>query len=451
MISREWINTTGRLLLLVMSVAFFACLPLRAEEGGVVGHEAPDEAVKLFGEGMKLFDAGEFKAAYEVFFKAFAIDPASIDGNFYMGRAAFESGDYESAIMAYDRILMIKPDLERVKLELARSYYKLGNYETSKEMFKDIMDKEPPNPVKEKIRLFLDAIESTKKKNFFSGSFSLGLHYDDNVRVSPADDHVGTLFGDVILGDNSKQTGDEYWTSTLVLNHKYKFADSLFAWKTTGVSYTSLYFDENDLDLLYFSGMTGPSLETDRFVWDIKFHYTELHQDYNLYLQALGASNSWTFVLNRNVILSIGAKVENKEYHENRNKDANNLVFGGGPIFIFGKNRISTRLELESENAQSGIYSYDKFRCSLRYDRILPKGFMAYASYKFQMSDYQDIDPLFGVDRMDDVRDYSVGISKKFTSHLSAEINHTYTESESNIDLYNYNRSVSGFTMTWDF
>ena len=149
--------------------------------------------------GKQYFDAGSYKEAYDHFFKAFKMDPGNSDINFFIGRAAFEIGDYEAAVMAYERVLIAQPDVSRVKLEMARCYFHLKSFETAKQYFNQVLETKPPAKVRINIENFLAAIDAAKTRHVFSGVLSTGITWDDNVRVSPANDRISTIIGDITL------------------------------------------------------------------------------------------------------------------------------------------------------------------------------------------------------------------------------------------------------------
>jgi len=126
--------------LLALSLVVLPCLAA----SGFAGDVQPEMAELLL-QGKESLARGDFEEAYQVFYRAFELDPGNAEANFLLGRAATEKGDYESALMAFERVLLAEPVASsRVRLEMARCLYRLGSYEESRELFRQVLADDPP-------------------------------------------------------------------------------------------------------------------------------------------------------------------------------------------------------------------------------------------------------------------------------------------------------------------
>lgn len=431
-------------LLLVLALHFSLVLPVFAEE-----------SAGSFTQGKQYFDQGQFDAAYTELHKAFLQDPANKDLNFYLGRAAFETGRPEEAVMAYERILMVDPDAHRVKLELARAHLQLGSREVAKQYFKEVQATNPPEQVWKNIEAFLASIEASEQKHFINGTFTYGHAWDDNARSAPVSDLVFGIFH--LTGESASPQRDQTNNATLVLNHLYKNEEYPFLWKTSATSYNSLYQSLHDLDINYLGLATGPVFQKDNYIWDIQALGTSIDVEHDRYLSSFGAASSLTTFFSKNFLGTASIKVEEKNNYTDAGRDALNLTLSAGPILLVDENRLSLLFSKEKENADDEANSYDRFGWKLRYDRSLPYNFAAFAGLGYTVTDYDAIYPFIGSCRSDDVQELTAGVSRLLWQDpekrqaLIMQLGHTYTNSESNVDLYTYRKNVTELNLTVSF
>lgn len=433
--------------LLVLALHFSLALPVAAEE-----------PAGSFALGKQHFDQGRFEEAYIELHKAFLQDPGNLDLNFYLGQAAFETGRPEEAVMAYERVLMANPDAARVKLELARANLQLGAREVAKQYFKEVLATNPPEQVWKNIEAFLATIAASEQKHFINGTFTLGHAWDDNVRSAPVSDRISTgLFEFQLTGQSASPQSDQINNSTLVLNHIYKNEEYPFLWKTAATSYNALYQSLHDLDINYLGLASGPVFQQENFIWDAQALVSHIDVEHDRYQGAFGAASSLTFLFSQNIMGTCAVKAEEKNNYTDPGRDALNLMFSAGPTLLVGPNRLSLLFNKEQENADYEINSYDRFGWKLRYDRSLPYDFAAFAGLGYTMTDYDEQSPFFGITRSDEVQELTAGISRLLwqdtTSNqaLILQLAHTYTNSDSNIDLYTYRKNVTELNLTVSF
>ncbi|MCG2822603.1 MAG: tetratricopeptide repeat protein [Desulfobulbaceae bacterium] len=416
------------------------------------------ETPASFSVGKQYFDQGRFEEAYTELHKAFLQDPGNPDLNFHLGRSAYETGRFEEAIMAYERVLIANPDANRVKLELARANLQLGSREIAKQYFKEVLATNPPEQVWKNIEKFLASIEEAEQKHFVNGTFTLGHAWDDNARSAPVSDRIAAgLFEFQLTGQSASPQSDQTNNATLVLNHIYKNVEYPFMWKTAATSYNALYQSLYDLDVNYLGLTSGPVFQQDNFIWDLQALVSLIDVEHDRYQGAFGAASSLTYLFSKNFMGTVGIKAEEKNNYVDPDRDALNLIFSAGPILLVDQNRLSLLFSKEKENADNEVNSYDRFGWKLRYDRNLPYDFAAFAGLGFTITDYDAQHPFFSVFRNDEVQELTAGVSRLLwqdtvkNQALVMQLGHTYTNSESNIDLYTYRKNVTELNLTVSF
>jgi len=437
-----------RLIIVSLTIVFAlaASSPLAAETS----------SLDLFDAGMRSFESGNFEEAYNHFFLAFTDDPGNPEINFWLGRAAFEKHDYEAAVMAFERVLFQSPDAARVKLELARAFFHLKSYQTARQYFEEVLATDPPEKVRGNIQSFLTAIEAAETRHFFNGLLSTGVNWDDNVRVSPVDQRISTILGDVILtADSATPRNDRILTGTLSLNHAYRFPQDRLWWKTSGVSYNALYQFEDDLDIAFLNLSSGPEFYMGNYALEIQGVFNHLYLASERYLSSWGLSTIGSWAAHPRFFMNLGLKAEHKEYWQDEDKNGGNLSAVGNGFFILPPHRIGISIGGEFEDAESDINSFRRFKTSIRYDRASAYGISLFAGVRYQKTEYDQVEPMFGVERSDDLTEGSAGLSKLLWQSsdrkygLSGLFSYTYTKASSNIDLYTYKKNV--FTTSVEF
>jgi tetratricopeptide (TPR) repeat protein len=408
--------------------------------------------------GGQYLEQGKFEEAYTELHKAFLQEPGHPDLNFQLGRAAFETGRFEEAVMAYERVLMIDPKADRVKLELARAHFELGSREVARQYFKEVLATNPPAQVWEKIEKFLAKIDASDKKHFVNGTFSLGHSWDDNARLAPISDRISTsLFEFQLTGPTATPQSDQVNTAALVLTHLYKNEEYPFLWKTAATSYNALYQKLYDLDVNYLGLTTGPVFQKDNYIWDVQALGSYIDVEHDRYQSSYGASSSLTYFFSKNFMGAFALKAEEKNNYVDPDRDALNLLASAGPVLLIGDNRLSLLFSKESENAENEVNSYDRFGWKFRYERSLPYEFAIFAGLGYTMTDYDAKMALFSSVRSDEVQELTAGISRPLwqdpvkNQALIMQLAHTYTNSDSNIDLYTYRKNVTEINLTVSF
>ena len=419
---------------------------------------AAEELPVSFTVGKQYFEQGRFEEAYTELHKAFLLEPGHPSLNFQLGRAAFETGRFEEAVIAYERVLMADPNAAMVKFELARAYFQLGTRELAKQYFKEVLATNPPEQVWKNIETFLASIDASEQKHFVNGTFTLGHAWDDNARSAPVSNQISAgLFEFQLTGANATPPRDQINNVTLVLNHIYKNEEYPFMWKTAATSYNALYQSLHDLDVNYLGLATGPVFQKDSYILDVQALGSYIDVEHDRYQSAFGAASSLTYFFSKNFLGAFAIKAEEKNNYNDPNRDALNLMFSAGPILVVDQNRLSLLFSKEKENASNDINGYDRFGWKLRYDRSLPYDFAVFAGLGYTLTDYDAKMSLFPSSRSDEVQELTAGVSRLLwqdttrNQALIMQLGHTYTNSDSNINLYTYKKNVTELNLTVSF
>ncbi|MDY6853584.1 MAG: tetratricopeptide repeat protein [Thermodesulfobacteriota bacterium] len=415
------------------------------------------EVKQSFQQGKAAFEQGEFKKAFSIFQQLVQQNPGDPELDFLLGRSAYEIGNYETAIFAFERVLIAQPDADRVKLELGRSYFELGEFETARSSFKTVLEKDPPPNVRSNIERYLRLIDKASQINRLSGIVSLALSYDDNVYFSPIDDQIQTIDQIYTLkGDNATPNEDLVSQTTLALNHLYRQHPRRPGWLTRLLLYNASYFDEQSLNLNLLSLNTGPLWQ--QGVWQSKlqgtFNYLTLDAERYLTFAGVELETIWQ----RDSAFGIGlfGSLTHLNYTTDE-RDAEQYRLIIKPMWTRKKNRLSINLGMEWREAQDDQYTELRTLLKVGYERQLPRRLILNLGYRLQDSDYDSEATLFGKKRHDVLHEANLGLSRALWTEpngdgaLIALLNYVITDTTSNIDLYEYDKQVLSFSLTYLF
>ncbi|MBI9089813.1 MAG: DUF560 domain-containing protein [Desulfobacterium sp.] len=411
-----------------------------------------------FTRGTLLFNAKDFNNAYDELFKAFVLDPGNSDINFYLGRAAFETGNYEMALMAFERVLMADPEAIRIKLEMGRTFALMGNGSHAKRYFNEVLATHPPNRVKQNINAFLQTITAREKKHFFNGFLALGCDWDDNVRVAPASDIINTVLGDIRLtGDSATSQEDFIVSATAVLKHTFRLPDKPLAWQTTGTGFHGVYGEETDLNTLFLGLNTGPDLTLGRFTAGIHGLFSHLDLDETRYQRSLGVESLVGFAATPSLLVNARCRYEKKTLFTDPERDAKTGSLELMAALVSGATWYNVAMAMEIENAENDTYTYDRYKGKFSVEHRFNRGLSVFANYDFQHTRYKDPYALFNQKRDDTIHYLGGGlrqelwISSNKDARLFLQLSYRYTNANSSLDLYEYEKNVVYSLLGYEF
>lgn len=410
-----------------------------------------------FKDGQAAFERGEFKSALRIFQQLVGKNPGDPELDFMLGRSAFQSGDYETAVFAFERVLMARPEADRVRLEMGRSFFELGELESARDSFQTVLDHNPPVNVSANIERYLLRIDKASLPYRFSGLLSLALSYDNNVHYSPIEEQIQGVDGIITL-DKETATPQEDLISqnTLALNHLYRQHPQLPGWMTGLVLYNAIYFEEQNLNLSMLGINTGPIWQQGAWQGKLQGSYNYLTLDDAHYLTTAGIEleETWQRDAGFGVGLLGSMTILDYEIVERQAQQYRMLI---KPTWAWQNSRLSSNFGVELSDARDNQHSYQRFLLKISWERKIPWQMILSLGGRWQDSAYKDEAPLFGKKRHDVLGEASLGLSRVVWSkpidnrQLRALLNFVVSDASSNIDLYQYDKQVLSFSLSYLF
>jgi tetratricopeptide (TPR) repeat protein len=183
---------------------------------------------------------------------------AELAGNPYydylLGVAALDSGRHGEAIFSLRRSLSVAPDFSGARMELARAYFDSGNQSLARPLFERLLDENPPAAVRSIINDYLAAIDArpTTAASRFDYSFDLAVGYDNNANGSTDNQQ---FLGFTLSPDNLK-TESSFFEAGASVNWRNP-TSTQFSWFASGRAALRHNPDASFVDSNIVSGNAG--------------------------------------------------------------------------------------------------------------------------------------------------------------------------------------------------
>lgn len=378
---------------------------------------------------------------------------------FEQGMEALEDDRLQSAMRAFQSILSQQPGLHRARLELALAYYKALQYEEARRHAQQVLDDpQTPPEVRVTVLAFLAQVDRDQQaflvKHTFKPSIGLGLMYDSNVNVGPGTDIVEEIPG-ATLSASSLERSDNAVVLTAGLSHRYQpgrtfvFGERTagFLWQTQANLYHRAYNDEDDFDLTVLTASTGPAWVVLRH-WRANLALTVdriwLGNEELAWFASLNPAVTWQF---DNGELTWDATFTDRRYDDSADSGREGTYratgLSLGRYFLQRKVAAQVGARLLDFNADADRYGHDGFELLAGVIVKAWPGGTVFARANHRDVQY-DGNETVNVARDERERRLSAGFQHDFRAGnldkwtLGGGIQ--YTENDSNISYFNYDR-----------
>ncbi|MEY4643046.1 MAG: hypothetical protein RLZZ227_3040 [Pseudomonadota bacterium] len=434
----------SRLRLLPLVIAFATAVPLQGQ-----AQSALDPTVSQLND---LVTQGRYEQAHTFALQNMDQYEGEPEFDFLYGLAAMETGRPTEAVFALERIAYSYPDQKRVKLELARAFYLTNNLPVARQLFEEVLTTDPAPNVQTNIRAFLAQIDAREENlrgslNFYVVS---GIGNDTNINSATELGVIPTPIGDVELSANGQSIDDSYAdagggatyakpfskTSALTLSANYRqhnnFSTSAFDLDVLAadISYARIFGGNSNMRMSYGARAQRVDLDGQQFQNAGSLITTWQRSPGDGWSQALtGAYTQVRFDDGINANASL--------------RDVNQALVSGSIEKTEGRffHSISAYVGDESAVKSPGKNNAQQFYGVAFSEQFqLMPAHVPYVRVSLHRSENQARDPIFNIEREDDTFSTSLGWVWNANRNINVTTDVTYTENESNLDLYAYDR-----------
>jgi len=415
-------------------------------------------------QAKQLLDSGKAQEAYSLLVPLQSARAGDPDYDFLLGSSALELGKNTEAVFALERVLAVQPNSAPARAQIARAYYNLKEMETARREFENVKKQDVTPEVTATIDRFLDAITRVEdsERTVIHGFVEFGLGYDSNVNSATADSQVAVPgFGGALftLAPTAKRIGDTFFSFGGGLNFQHPLSKRLALFG--GLAYQNKSnFSETDFSTYYYDANLGLSYRFDRDTFTLAGQYNSFWVDnpqlYNdAYRNASGATAQWQHDFDSRNQISLFLQYSDLIYPDQQIRDANRYIGGAGYAHAFGRGTVITYAGLyggtEKEKADGfPEFGHDVYGVRLGGQWNLNERYSLFASASFEKRNYGGPDPSFLIDRRDDQYSASGGLVFVPKKNVRITPQVSWTDSKSNISIYEFDRVIYQVTFRQD-
>ncbi|MBY0417813.1 MAG: tetratricopeptide repeat protein [Pararheinheimera sp.] len=394
---------------------------------------------------IQLVQSGQWQQAYQL---AAALEPQLAgDADFDMayGRIALQVGENDRAVFALERVVAEKPQWQQARFTLAQAYYKTKNYPAVLGQLQQL-EQQPQADLVQPIAKLRSAAEWEQKKlsGYQRHKVKYSFGHDDNVNSGTAEDRIFIpSLGEIDVFPQSKASSDYFHQVGYSFDGRWQ-QDQRYAW-LADVQLGATQFNQlSEFDRETVAARLGYEADYKQHSYSVRAYSRPLRLGGQWYRNDWGGQISGQYQFN--ALHSFGLHwVSGRS--DNRIDDRLNLTVHAisaswerkGSRWI---NQANVSFSNERSRMDSADYNSRDVK-SLNYTTI----WLASASHiLIARAELQDIrykapHPLFGIQRDESLFSFTGSWVWQYSASLSTELRCSYTDKNSPVTLYEYDRT----------
>ena len=364
------------------------------------------------------------------------------DLDFLHGTIAAKRGDWETAIARFRAMLARDPELPRVRLDLALAYFQARQDGSAAYHFRQALgDDSLPPAARARALAFLDAI---RRRRSWSLNGGIALVPDSNINAATSSRQINLFGFPAQLSEDARQTSGVGVSAFVSGGYEARLSPDMRFRINAGL-YTRTY-EENQFNDRTLTLRAGPRFIFEDF--DLRPELTGRFRELGgeTYSRAAGLSLSSDWLIAPAWRLNAGVTAERISY-ESFLGEGRNYGVQLGVSHAFGRaTLLRADTSFRRETVSREAYSWREYSIAFLAARELPRGFVVSAGPSHRWRRYGGRLPALGPDpRFDRTL---AGQIKASNRHIELfgfmpEITIRHERRSSNLDLYDYKRTVA--------
>ncbi len=367
--------------------------------------------------------------------------------DYLLGVAALDSGRPGEAIFSLQRLAVSNPEFSGARLELARAYYEVGDNELARTEFERIMTEDPPDNVRTAVTDYLDAIDNRARAYQTSLQYyvDLGAGYDDNPAAATADEQFLSFFLDDKNVEQSSSfaevTAGALYTRPLTPDSQLALTGKLAHRSHPSAHYVDPTSAEIGAMVNWTKGSNMGSVGATGMLFRLDGESNK---------HDLGLAASYSRIFSDSWSLDVYGRAGQMRFEDELEvQDIDQWMVGLGFTHTGEASRLSVGFIAQEDDAQETGSPFSSDGVGFRASGIWVRpGGRSYSLEAIAIKTEFD-DPFFGFDREDDL--YSVTFGTTFdrfpNRDWSLTLRFTYSEKDSTVSLYEFDRIEVGFVL----
>jgi hypothetical protein len=422
---------------------------------GVVASAATAQ-VATIDEIRRLVEAGRSEEAWP---HCADIDRDAVaQADLWCGVAAVDLGRAAEGTLAIERYVLRNPADVRARLELARAYFYAGDDVAARREFEAVRAVDPPVDVRMGIDRYLEALAAREAqyKPTVRGWIEAGVGYDTNVNagVAQADIALPVLGPVTVANAGVEQSSGFGWVAGSVqFNRPIAPGVAIYGGLAGNGQFNA---KGSDFDIAQGAATLGASWQRGRHMLFGSYTHGELLVGGDRYRHTDGASVEWRYLHSELVTTSVTPQYARIGYageNEVRDSDFYALALSARRIWLVPWQpviNVSAVVGQEDNRAGRDDLGRSVYGGSIDVTVSPSPPWALNAAFSFQRSWYDAHVPLLGLTRKDDNYIYSLGALYFITRALSARVDLQLFRNDSNISLFQYDRTVVAAKLRYD-
>ncbi len=365
-----------------------------------------------------------------------------------MGLSAYHTQRYYEAVFALERVVHAEPENMYARFVLAKSYYELGDMDSAQKEFKIVKANNPPVDVARELNTYLTrlGVEGDRKSTLL-GYIEGYIGHDDNINRATADKTVSFPSlppGSIVeINDLARKKSDMYTTLGGGLSYYQPLKSGLGLTVKGSLThkdnFSSDEFDEGIIKLRADMNKTH-----NRDTWRLGLAGQNYRLDSSSYSNIAGLYGDWL----RNGLggwdYTLGLSYNDISYPDQELFDVQQYYLNGSVRRRWGRTYHTLGLMFGDEKARNDAGKHNaRDSTILFYDYSIyldPRNSLQ-ARLIYNDSERDEADPVFQVVREDEFLGAMMIWNLQYNPQLLINTRLGYSDNDSEISLYSYDRS----------
>lgn len=370
--------------------------------------------------------------------------------------AARGNGHLHQAVFALERAVQADPHSLDIRLALAVSYFELGNMPAAERQFQQLRQQALPQQAERLVEHFLQrlAAQQDPSQGYWQNWLQLSAGSDSNPNSGVADEFVQIpLLGQVRLFEQSREQSSSYTELQAQLNWTLP-QDQHSAFYLSAALLHGQYADDNALSRTYASAVAGYQQRWHDYRLSSEVFYRPLRLDGDDYLDYFGLYQRVSRPLSPATELGLDLTVARQNYNQLPELDKTQLVADSWISTRLGnaEHRFHLRWGLEdSAESRTDFNSRTSYGLGYRWQQVLSEQWLSSLTLDYLQGEYDEPHPLFRQQRDDRFYRAELELSYHFHLHWRLLASLSHLRNDSNLVIYQYQRTRGDIGVRYEF
>jgi tetratricopeptide (TPR) repeat protein len=418
------------------------------------------EADALVRDALALTQTGQSAKAFEMLDAKEVERAGDPDFDTVLGIAANETGQYTRAIFALERVLAVQPANARARAELGRALFAVGDNVAARRLLQETKDQGIPVEAAKTIDQFLQAIDRVDEagRSSIKGYVEASIGHDSNVNSGPVNPNVAVpVLGNIVvtLAPAGVKTNASFASlgagvsGRKIIDPRWSLIGNATANGRFNGNGTS-QFNNNQIDL---SG--GAAYRVERNEYSVVAQYGTYTVDGSRVRDQYGLVGEWTYRLDGFRQVTSYLQLTKLKYPQQTIRNVDRNVLGSTYAHLFRNGLLAyggVYFGAENEDAAGrGDLGHKLTGLRAGVQKPFSDALAAFVTLGYETRRYGGVDPIFLVTRRDKQTNLNIGLSWVPAKSWRITPQIAYTNTNSNVVIADYDRTVVSVTARREF